>query len=116
MKRLPLILTVLAVVALSASLAYWGLQFFKPQQRPIAAVPLQPAPQANIEAAKGLFGGQTTVAAVSNYQLKGVVAAAGGVAFGVGSNSTKAKGTGAETDSTGRIVGLTQKAALALQA
>lgn len=77
MKRLPLILTVLAVAALSASLAYWGLQLFKPQQRPIAAVPMQAAPDANIDAAKGLFGGQVTAAAVSNYQLKGVVAANG---------------------------------------
>lgn len=77
MKRLPLLVTVLAVAALSASLAYWGLQLFKPQQRPIAAVPLQAAPEANIEAAKGLFGGQIAAAVVSNYQLKGVVAANG---------------------------------------
>jgi len=78
MKRLPLFFTVLAVVALSASLAYWGLQFFKPPQRAIAAVPVQAAPEANIEAAKGLFGGQeVAAAAVTNYQLKGVVAAAG---------------------------------------
>jgi general secretion pathway protein C len=31
----------------------------------------------NVDAAKGLFGGQVVVAAVSNYQLKGVVAARG---------------------------------------
>lgn len=77
MKRLPLLFTVLAVAALSASLAYWGLQLFKPQQRPIAAVPLQAAPEANLDAAKGLFGGQVAAAAVSNYQLTGVVAANG---------------------------------------
>jgi general secretion pathway protein C len=77
MKRLPLIVTVLAVVLLSASLAYWGLQLFKPQQRAIAAPPVQPALALNIDAAKGLFGGQITVAAVSNYALKGVVAARG---------------------------------------
>jgi general secretion pathway protein C len=77
MKRLPLFVTVLAVVLLSASLAYWGLQLFKPQQRAIAAPPVQPAMALNIDAAKGLFGGQTAVAAVSNYQLKGVVAARG---------------------------------------
>lgn len=77
MKRLPLFVTVLAVVLLSASLAYWGLQLFKPQQRAIAAPPVQPAMALNIDAAKGLFGGQIVVAAVSNYQLKGVVAASG---------------------------------------
>ncbi|NGZ87563.1 type II secretion system protein N [Duganella aceris] len=77
MKRLPLFVTVLAVVLLSASLAYWGLQLFKPQQRAIAAPPPQPAMALNIDAAKGLFGGQITVAVVSNYQLKGVVAARG---------------------------------------
>ncbi|WP_332853449.1 type II secretion system protein N [Duganella sp. S19_KUP01_CR8] len=78
MKRLPLFVTVLAVVLLSASLAYWGLQLFKPQQRAIAAPPQQVAAPLNIEAAKGLFGGQITVAAVSNYQLKGVIAARNG--------------------------------------
>src|SRR5471032_1865319 len=77
MKRLPLLMTVAAVVALSASLAYWGLQLFKPPQRPIAAVPPQAAQQPGIEAARGLFGGQITVATASNYQLKGVVAARG---------------------------------------
>jgi len=77
MKRLPLFVTVVAVVLLSVSLAYWGLQLFKPQQRAIAAAPVQPALQLNVDAAKGLFGGQITVAAVSNYQLKGVVAARG---------------------------------------
>jgi general secretion pathway protein C len=77
MKRLPLIVTVLAVVLLSASLAYWGLQLFKPQQRAIAAPPPAPPMGINVDAAKGLFGGQVMVAAVSNYQLKGVVAARG---------------------------------------
>lgn len=77
MKRLPLIVTVLAVVLLSASLAYWGLQLFKPPQRAIAAPPPPPPMGVNLDAAKGLFGGQVTVAVVSNYQLKGVVAARG---------------------------------------
>ncbi|MYM40625.1 type II secretion system protein N [Duganella qianjiadongensis] len=77
MKRLPLILTVLAVVLLSASLAYWALQLFKPAQRPLAPPPQQLAMPLNLDAAKGLFGGQITVAAASNYQLKGVVAAHG---------------------------------------
>ncbi|WP_154668144.1 type II secretion system protein N [Pseudoduganella violaceinigra] len=74
MKRLPLICSVAAVAALSASLAYWGMQLFKPKQRPIAAVPVAQAPEANMDAARGLFGGNTAVAAASNYQLRGVVA------------------------------------------
>jgi general secretion pathway protein C len=78
MKRLPLITTVAAVAALSASLAYWGLQLFKPQQRMIAAAPMAPAPEPSIAAAQGLFGGQVSVAVASNYVLKGVVAARNG--------------------------------------
>ncbi|MBJ7310092.1 hypothetical protein H7U20_07785 [Rugamonas sp. CCM 8940] len=78
MKRLPLFCTVLALAALSASLAYWALQWFKPPQRPIAAPPAQVAAGPSPEAARGLFGGQVALASVSNYQLKGVVAAADG--------------------------------------
>ncbi|MYN04155.1 hypothetical protein GTP41_18850 [Pseudoduganella sp. DS3] len=74
MKRLPLISSVAAVALLSASLAYWGMQLFKPKQRPIAAVPMAQAPEASLDAARGLFGGNTAVAAVSNFQLRGVVA------------------------------------------
>jgi len=77
MKRLPLVGSVLAVVLLSASLAYWGLQLFKPPQRAIAAPPPPPPVALNLDAAKGLFGGQISVAAASNYQLKGVVASQG---------------------------------------
>lgn len=77
MKRLPLIVTVFAVVLLSASLAYWGLQLFKPQQRALAAPPPAPPMGLNLDAAKGLFGGQVSTAVASNYQLKGVVAAHG---------------------------------------
>lgn len=74
MKRLPLICSVAAVAVLSASLAYWGMQLFKPKQRPIAAAPVAQVPEANMDAARGLFGGNTAVAVVSNYQLRGVVA------------------------------------------
>lgn len=74
MKRLPLICSVAAVAVLSASLAYWGMQLFKPKQRPLAAVPVAQVPEANMDAARGLFGGNTAVAVVSNYQLRGVVA------------------------------------------
>lgn len=78
MNRLPFLSTVAAVLALTASLAYWGIQLFTPPQRQIAAVPMQQAPEAPIDLARGLFGGQTAVAAVSNFQLVGVVASRAG--------------------------------------
>ena len=81
MNRLTLlhpVVTLAAVVALTASTAYWGLQLFKPQQRPIAVVPVQETPPPPIDTALGLFGGQASVAAVSTYQLRGVVAARDG--------------------------------------
>lgn len=78
MNRLPFVATVAAVVALTVSVAYWGLQLYKPAQRPIAAVPVLDTPPAMIDAARGLFGGETAVAAASTYQLRGVVAARNG--------------------------------------
>ena len=75
MKRLPLVLSLLAVIALSASIAFWVLQLYKPAQRPMAAIAearmADPAP----DAAATLFGGQAVAAGPSNYQLTGVVAA-----------------------------------------
>ncbi|KQW90271.1 hypothetical protein ASC94_21355 [Massilia sp. Root418] len=78
MNRLPVVASFVAVVALSASCAYWGMLLFKPEQRPLAAVPMQAPPEASVAAARNLFGGDITVAAASNYQLRGVVAAANG--------------------------------------
>ncbi|WP_338769625.1 type II secretion system protein N [Massilia sp. METH4] len=78
MNRLPYLATLAAVVALTASTAYWALQLFKPPQRPIAAVAMQEPPPPPIEAALGLFGGQATVATPSVYELRGVVAARDG--------------------------------------
>ncbi|HAT31784.1 MAG TPA: hypothetical protein DCW29_13300 [Janthinobacterium sp.] len=78
MKRLPLFVSFIAVLALSASLAYWALQLLKPPQRPISAAPEQSAPEASVDAAAGLFGGQLASVEVSNYQLTGVVAAGNG--------------------------------------
>ncbi len=78
MKRLPLLMSFLALAALSASLAYWALQLFKPAQRPLSVVASQGAPELGPEAAAGLFGGRLQAVALSTYQLKGVVAAANG--------------------------------------
>ena len=44
MKRLPIVVSLLAVVLLSASIAYWGMQFFRVEQRPIQAVAIAPEP------------------------------------------------------------------------
>lgn len=75
MKRLPLLLSFLALVALSASIAYWALQLYQPAQRPLAAAPAPAMPDPGIDAAASLFGGQAATAVASNYQLTGVVAA-----------------------------------------
>lgn len=75
MKRLPLITSFALFIALCISAAYWAMQLFKPPLRPVAAPPqaVQYAPRP--DAAAVLFGGRQTIAAASNFQLKGVVVA-----------------------------------------
>lgn len=76
-KRLPLLASFVLFLVLCASAAYWGMQLFKPKSREPAPAPA-PVAQAEIplDGAVGLFGGKpAAVAAASNYQLKGVVAA-----------------------------------------
>ncbi|OON60054.1 hypothetical protein B0920_22590 [Massilia sp. KIM] len=74
-KRLPLLLTLFALILLAASIAYWILQLYKPEQRPLAAAPIASQAEPSPDAAATLFGGQPSVAAISNFQLTGVVAA-----------------------------------------
>ena len=74
-KRLPLLLSLLGVILLAASLAYWILQLYQPPQRPIAAVPHTSMPDPSIDAAATLFGGQIATASATNYQLTGIVSA-----------------------------------------
>lgn len=82
MKRLPLLATVLALIILSASIAYWVMMLNPPPQRPIATVPVAVAPPPGVDAAATLFGGQVATAVVSNYVLTGVIASgAQGVAI-----------------------------------
>ena len=82
MKRLPLIFSLLAVIALSASVAYWAMELYKPKQRPLAAMTEAVLPEPSPDAAATLFGGQAVTVVASNYQLTGVVAAgAEGVAI-----------------------------------
>lgn len=73
-KRLPLLLSLLALIVLAASTAYWVLQLYKPEQRPLAAAPMATQPEPSPEAAATLFGGQPAVA-ITNFQLTGVVSA-----------------------------------------
>ena len=75
MKRLPLIFSLLAVIALSASIAYWVMELYKPKQRPLAAIVEASLPEPAPDAAGTLFGGQAVAVVVSNYRLTGVVAA-----------------------------------------
>lgn len=75
MKRWPLLTSFILFIALCVSATYWGMQFYKPPARPVAAPP--PAVQAppDPRAAVVLFGGrQGAVAVATNYQLRGVVA------------------------------------------
>src|SRR5205085_972237 len=74
-KRLPLLLSLLGVILLAASLAYWVLQLYQPPQRPLAAAPVATVPDPAIDAASTLFGGQVAVATATNYQLTGIVSA-----------------------------------------
>ncbi|MEO7579813.1 MAG: type II secretion system protein N [Massilia sp.] len=79
---MPLLMTLLALIALSVSIAFWVMQLYQPAQRAQAGAPQASVPEPAIDAAGGLFGGQAAVVAASNYQLTGVVAAgANGVAI-----------------------------------
>lgn len=74
MKHLPLIAASALCVAACGSAAYWGMPWFQPPARAVAAVPDAPPPSPNIDAAAGLFGGTPPGAAVAAaFQLKGVI-------------------------------------------
>ncbi|MFZ5524826.1 MAG: type II secretion system protein N [Pseudomonadota bacterium] len=73
MKRWPLITSFILFLVLCASVAYWSLRIFKPPQRAIAPLPLTSQPAPNLEAAAGLFGGRSSFAVTSNFQLTGVI-------------------------------------------
>lgn len=74
MKRSPLAISFVLFILLCASIAYWGLQMFKPPLRPVAAPPRTAPAEVRPDAATALFGGRAAQAAVaSNYQLRGVI-------------------------------------------
>ena len=74
-KRLPLLFTLLALILLAVSIAYWFLQLYKPAQRPLAPPPVVAQAEPSLDAAATLFGGQPSAVAISSYQLTGVVSA-----------------------------------------
>lgn len=99
-KRLPLLISVLLFIALSASATYWGMHLFKPKARPVVAPPPPPQPEIPLEAAAGLFGGKLVAQTVANFQLKGVIASPNGhggtVVVAVDGKPLRAYGVGNE--------------------
>lgn len=75
MRRWPLVTTFVLFIAVCISAAYWGMQFFKPPLRAVAAPPQAEQYIPRFDAAAVLFGVRKTVVVASNYQLKGVVVA-----------------------------------------
>ncbi len=75
MKRLPLLFTLLALIFLAVSATYWGMQLYKPVQRPIAAAAPASLPEPSPDAAATLFGGQPVANVATNYQLTGIISA-----------------------------------------
>lgn len=75
MKRWPLFVSFVLFIALCVSAAYWTIQFLKPPVRAVAPPPQAAQPAPKLDAAAGLFGGRSSIAVASNYQLKGVVVA-----------------------------------------
>lgn len=75
MKRLPLITSFILFIALCASAAYWAIQLFKPSVRAVAAPPQTAQHAPRLDAVADLFGGRSTFAVASNFQLKGAVVA-----------------------------------------
>lgn len=73
MKRLPILSSLVALILLSASAAYWVLQLYKPEQRPLAPNTVASMPDPTPEAAATLFGGQASAVVATTYQLTGVV-------------------------------------------
>lgn len=73
MKRWSLVASFVLFIALCVSVAYWAMQLFKPPLRAVAAPQSTTQQVPQLAVAAGLFGGRSTVAMASNYQLQGVV-------------------------------------------
>jgi general secretion pathway protein C len=73
MKRLPIFLSFLLFLGLCMSGTYWTMQFIKPQNRQVAPPKAAERNDVSPESVMNLFGGHLSVAAASNFQLKGVL-------------------------------------------
>ncbi|CAM8662022.1 Type II secretion system protein GspC, N-terminal [Oxalobacteraceae bacterium] len=74
MKRLPLVFSFFLFLALSATLAYWIVQWTAPVPRAVSAPPKSERTTPPISAAASLFGGRSSGSAtIANVQLRGVV-------------------------------------------
>lgn len=75
MKRLPLLSSFILFLLLCMSLAYWGLRFYKPKNREVAAPVSAPTFEPIAGQWGSIFGASQVNGAPSEYQLKGVVMA-----------------------------------------
>jgi general secretion pathway protein C len=76
MKRMPMFFSFVMFIAACMSLAYWGIQMFKPKERSVSAPAASPVFEPAVGQWGAVFGRNPTAdAAPSNYQLKGVVVA-----------------------------------------
>jgi general secretion pathway protein C len=91
MKRLPIVLTLVALIALAASVAYWILQLYQPPQRPLTAAPVTVVPEPAMDAAATLFGGQAAAQVATNYTLTGVISAGSQSVAIISANGAPAK-------------------------
>ncbi len=73
MKRLPVVFSFLLFLALSATLAYWLVQWSAPAPRAVSAPPKSERTMPPISAADSLFGGRSAGSSIANVQLRGVV-------------------------------------------
>ncbi len=73
MQRAPVVLGWGWFAVLCASLAYWGLQWFAPAPRAVAAPPEAVRPLPSVASAAALFGGRPQEAGGTQLQLRGIV-------------------------------------------
>jgi general secretion pathway protein C len=73
MKRLPGVFSFLLFLALSATLAYWIVQWTALAPRTVSAPSKSEHPMPPVSAAASLFGGRSSGSVIANLQLRGVI-------------------------------------------